>query len=54
MDRVIQYPIHGLTRDLEILTMGKTDSVMDFTMKFTHMVSDLQNLGEAMEEKEVV
>ena len=34
--------------------MGKSDSVMDFAMKFTHIVSDLRNLGEAMEEKEVV
>ena len=35
-------------------TMGKSNSVVDFTMKFTHIVSDLWNLGEAMEEKEVV
>ena len=54
MDRVIQSRIQGLRRDLEILTMGKTDSVVDFAMKFTHIVSDLRNLGETMEEKEVV
>ena len=27
---------------------------MDFAMKFKHIVSYLRNLGEAMEEKEVV
>ena len=37
-----------------MLTMSKTDSMVDFVMKFTHIVSDLQNLGEMMEEKEVV
>ena len=54
MDRVIQSRIQGLRQDLEILTMGKTDSIVDFTMKFMHIVSDLWNLGEAMEEKKVV
>ena len=34
--------------------MGKTDSIVDFMMKFMHIVSDLRNLGEAMEEKEVM
>ena len=34
--------------------MGKPDSGVAFAMKFTHIVSDLRNLGEAMEEKEVV
>ena len=34
--------------------MGKSELVMDFVMKFTHIVSDLRNLGDAMEEKEVV
>ena len=54
MDGVIQSRIQGLRRDLEMLTMGKSESVVDFPMKFTHIVSDLRNLGEAMEEKEVV
>ena len=54
MDRVIQSRIQGLSRDLEILTMGKTDSIVDFAMKFTRIVSDLRNLGEPMEEREVV
>ena len=54
MDRVIQSRIQGLQRNLEILTMGKSDSVMDFVMKFTHIISDLRNLGETMEKKEVV
>ena len=54
VDRVIQSRIQGLRRDLEMLTMGKSDSVMDFAMKFTHIISDLRNLGEVMEEKEVV
>ena len=34
--------------------MGKTDFVVDFAMKFTHIISDLRNLGETMEEKEVM
>ena len=54
VDRVIQSRIQGLRHDLEILTMAKTDFVVDFAMKFTRIVSDLRNLGEVMEEKEVV
>ena len=54
MDRVFQSHIQGLRHNLEMLTMGKLDSVVDFAMKFTHIISDLRNLGEAMEEKEVV
>ena len=54
VDRVIQSRIQGLRRDLEKLTMGKTESVVDFPMKFTYIVSDLRNLRETMEEKEVV
>ena len=34
--------------------MGKSNSVVDFVMKITHIVSDLWNLGEEMEDKEVV
>ena len=34
--------------------MGMTDCVVDFAMKFTHIIFDLRNLGEVMEEKEVV
>ena len=41
VDRVIQSRIQGLRRDLEMLTMGKSDSVVDFAMKFTHIISDL-------------
>ena len=54
MDRVIHSRIQGLRRDLEIHTMGKTDCVVDFAMKFMHIVSDLRNLGEELEEKEFV
>ena len=54
VDRVIQFCIQGLKRDFEMLTMAKTDSVVDFAMKFTHIFSDLRNLGEMMDEKEVV
>ena len=52
--KVIQSRIQGLRRDLEVLTMRKTETVEDFVMKFTHIVSDLRNLGETIEEKEVV
>ena len=34
--------------------MGKTDSIIDFAMKFMHIVSNLRNLGETMEEKEAM
>ena len=54
VDRVIQSRIQGVPRDLEKLTMGKTESVVDFAIKFTHIIFDLRNLGETMEEKEVV
>ena len=37
-----------------MLTMAKTDSVVDFAMKFMLIVSDLRNLGEVQEEKDVV
>ena len=54
VDRVIQSCNQGMKRDFELLTMGKTDSVVDFATKFTHIVSDLRNLGETMDEKDVV
>ena len=54
VDQVIQSLIQGLRHDLEMLTMGKFDLVLDFAMKFTHIVSDIRNLGEVMEGKEVV
>ena len=54
VDRVIQSRIQGLRRDFEVLTMGKAETVVDLAMKFTHIVSDLRNLGEIMEEKEAV
>lgn len=54
MDKVTQSRIQGLKHDFELLTMAKTDFVVDFAMKFIHIVSDLRNLGEVMEEKDVV
>ena len=54
MDRVIQSLIQGLKRDFEILTMAKTDSIMDFAMKFMHIVSDLKNLRDMMDERKMV
>ena len=54
VDRVIQSRIQGMKRDFELLTMGKTDLVVDFGTKFTHILSDLRNLGETMDEKDVV
>ena len=35
-------------------TMAKTDSIADFAMKFTLIISELRNLGEEMDEKDVV
>ena len=37
-----------------MLTMAKTDSIADFAMKFTLIISELQNLGEEMDEKDVM
>ena len=36
--------IQGLKRNFEMLTMTKIDSVVDFVMKFTYIVSELQFL----------
>ena len=36
--KVIQSRIQGLKHDLEILTMVKIDSVMDFMIKFMHTI----------------
>ena len=54
VDRVIQSRIQGLKRNFEMLTMAKTDSIVDFAMKFTLIISELRNLGEEMDEKDVV
>ncbi|XP_078438351.1 uncharacterized protein LOC144708789 [Wolffia australiana] len=54
VDRVIQSRIQALKREYELLNMTRIDSVEDFSMKFTRIVSNLRNLGEAMIEKEVV
>ena len=51
---MIQSRIQGLKRNFEMLTMAKTDSIADFAMKFTLFISELQNLGEEMDEKDVV
>ena len=40
VDRVIQSRIQGMKRDFELLSMGKTDSIVDFATKFTQIVSD--------------
>ena len=34
--------------------MAKIDSAADFEMKFTHIISNLRNLREVMEEKDVM
>ena len=54
VDRVIQSWIEGLKRNFEMLTMAKTNSIADFVMKFTLIISELWNLGEEMDEKDVV
>ena len=54
VDRVIQSRIQGLKRNFEMLTMAKTDSIADFAMKFTLIISELRNLGEEMDYKDVV
>ena len=43
-----------MKHDFELLSIGKNDSIMDFATKFTQIVSDLRNLGETMDERDVV
>ena len=54
VDRMIQSLIQGLKRNFEMITMAKTDSIVDFTMKFTLIISELRNLGAEMDEKDIV
>ena len=51
---MIQSRIQGLKRNFEMLTMAKTNSIVDFAMKFMLIISKLRNLGEEMDEKDVV
>lgn len=54
MDRVIQSKIQGLKHEYKNLTMCMNEAVVDFAMKFTKIVSKFWNLGEMLEEKDVV
>ena len=51
---MIQSRIQGLKRTFEMLTMAKTNSILDFAMKFMLIIFELQNFGEEMEVKDVV
>ena len=40
-DKVIQSHIQGFKHDFEMLTVVKTNSIMDFVIKFTHIICDI-------------
>ena len=41
IDRVIRSRLQGLKRNFEMLTIAKTDSIVDFAMKITFIISEL-------------
>ena len=53
-DHVIQSRIQFLRREFENLSMRKDEKVSDFSLRFTKVISDLRDLGENLEEKDVV
>ena len=54
VDHVVQSKIQSLWREFENLAMKKDEKVSDFSSHFTKIFSELRDLGERLEEKEVV
>ena len=54
VDHVIQSKIQSLRREFKNLAMKKDEKVSDFSSHFTKIISKLRDLGERLEEKEVV
>ena len=53
-DHVIQSRIQFLRREFENLSMRKDEKVSDYSMRFTKVISKHRDLGENLEEKDVV
>ena len=53
-DHVIQSRIQFLRRELENLSMRKEEKVSDYSLRFTKVISELRDLGEKLDEKDVV
>ena len=54
IDPLAQSRAQGLRREFENLSMKKIDKVSDFTDKFLRIVFELRQLGERIDDKEVV
>ena len=54
VDHVVQSKIQSLRQEFENLAMKKDKTVSDFSSRFTMIISELRDLGEQLEEKEVV
>ena len=54
VDHVVQSKIQSLRREFENLAMKKDEKVSDFSSRFIKIISKLRDLGERLEEKEVV
>ena len=53
-DHVIQSRIQFLRREFENLSMRKEEKVSDYSLRFTKVISELRDLGENLEEKDVI
>ena len=53
-DHVIQSRIQFLRREFENLSMRKEEKVSDYSLRFINVISELRDLGENLEEKDVV
>ena len=51
---MIQSRIQFLRREFENLSMRKDEKVSDYSLRFTKVISELRDLGENLEEKDVV
>ena len=51
---MIQLRINVLQREFENLAMKKVEKVSDFSSRFINIVSELRDLGDRLEEKEVI
>ena len=54
IDHLAQSRAQGLKREFENLSMKKTEKVSDFTDRFSKIVFELRQLGEKLDDKEVV
>ena len=54
IDHLAQSRAHGIRREFENLSIKKNDKVSDFTDRFLGIVLELRQLGERLDDKEVV